>query len=479
MYSIYADDKLLHDPRLFDEGCGVLSPKLTVELNKAGSLNYTFPPNNLHYDQIKKLKSVVVAYQNGKQIFRGRVLNDEKDFYKQKKIYCEGQLAFLLDSIVRPYEYSGTVDGLFRQLVQNHNSRVEPEKQFRVGKVSITDKIACENSGYPNTFDEITSQILNVFGGNLLVRDVNGIQYLDLVSSSIEDGNVNICSQVIEFGVNMLDLTEHITAENIYTVLIPLGGSVDTSEEGSEETTNKKVTINVDGKDYIENTTAIQLFGRIEKTITYDDITDEQELYQVALNDLNKNIEMATTLNLRAIDLNLLDVNTDVIHVGDWVQVISPPHGINRPFQCTKISYDLASPDLNEYTFGASFTTLTDKQVNDKKSMDSSVSTVLSTANSVNATVSKVNGIVSQLPTDYVSDSEFTNYQNTVTTDLNGLIRRIEILESKPGGGTVDLTPLTNRVTNLETRVGTLETNTPTEITTATVNGLWQEVFGS
>ena len=38
MYTIYADDQLLYAPNLVDEGYALIGPKLTTELNKAGSL---------------------------------------------------------------------------------------------------------------------------------------------------------------------------------------------------------------------------------------------------------------------------------------------------------------------------------------------------------------------------------------------------------------------------------------------------------
>ena len=194
MYTIYADGKLLHDPRLFHEGCGVLSPKLTVELNKAGSLQFTLPPNNIwaksmddeldNTHDMYKLKSIITAYQNGVEIFRGRVLHDEKDFYKQRKVYCEGQLAFLLDSTQRPYTFTGTVKELFTRLITNHNSHVGSDKQFKVGNVMIADNddIYCENYNYPTTFDEITEQILSVFGGNLVIRSLGNTRYIDLIA---------------------------------------------------------------------------------------------------------------------------------------------------------------------------------------------------------------------------------------------------------------------------------------------------------
>ena len=70
---------------------------------------------------------------------------------------------------------------------------------------------------------------------------------------------------------------------------------------------------------------------------------------------------MSVNLTLKAVDLHLVDINTESIFVGDYVRVISPPHGIDTLFQCIKIEFDIMEPDKSVYTFGALFKTLTDK----------------------------------------------------------------------------------------------------------------------
>lgn len=454
MYTIYTDGKLMYDPSLFHEGYGVITPKVTVEINKAGSLEFKMPPNNVYYgkdadgnDLIKKLKSILTVFQNGKEIFRGRALSADKDFYKQKTVYCEGELAFLLDSVQRPYTFNGPVANLFRQYINNHNSRVDIDKRFTVGEVSLDydETITCSNYDYPNTFDEITEKILNVAGGRLRIRIENNVRYIDLIADEKDDGDIVYGSQVIEFGRNLLDITEHITAEDIYTVVVPVGAPLTIKDDNGNETqSNEKLNIASvnDGKDYIENTTAVKLFGRIEKKIEYTEIKNATELLTQARKDLNKNIEMSLSLTVSAVDLHLLDADVDAIEVGSWVRVISLPHELDTYFKCTKIIYHLDQPESTTYSFGVDTKTLTDQQVSDKKSMQSSVSMVLSTAGAVNASVNKANAsadkanqandtfntIITQIPTDYVSTSTFDAYKSEVTEDFQSIQNDYEAL---------------------------------------------------
>lgn len=376
MYKIYADGQLLHAPHLLQEGCGVISPKLTKELNKAGSLEFVIPPNHILYDDINKLKTIITVFSDEKELFRGRVLNDEKDFYKQKKTYVEGELAFLLDSSVRPYSFTGTPANLFKQYITNHNAKVESAKRFTVGNITVkpeTNSVTCENYNYPDTLSEIEEQLLNVYGGYLQTRVSGSTRYIDWLADDTGTSN----SQIIEFGVNLLDITEHITAENVFTIIIPTGATLEDKDGNS---TKNKLTITSvnNGKDYIENSSAISLFGRIEHQENWSEVENASTLKSLGTKLLNKSIELATTINLRAVDLSLLDVNYETIDVGDLLRVISLPHELDREFQCTKIVYDLENPDQNEYTFGVDIQTLTEQQVTDKKIVKNNISKISS-----------------------------------------------------------------------------------------------------
>ena len=434
MFIIKADGKTLYAPHLFHEGCGVISPKLTVELNKAGSLEYTLPPTNNLYNDVKKLKTIITVFDDDDELFRGRVLHDEKDFYKQKKVYCEGELAFLLDSIQRPYSTTTNGEKLFKRYISNHNSRVEADKQFVVGNVTgfgeDTESYAWDNSSYSSTLDEINNNLIESYGGYLKTRGVGNKRYIDWVSESGIQS-----SQIIEFGINMLDITEYITAEDVFTVIIPTGAMM-YDEEGNE-TGYLTISDVYDEYDYIENITAISLFGRIERHESWDNIENAYTLYNSAKKLLDANIEMSVTLTIRAVDLSMLDVAYEKIHLGDWVRVISIPHELDKYFQCTKIVYDLVSPENNEYTFGISYTSLTDKQVNGEKSVKNTVISVQTAVGSANAAAKKANEaaehVISQIPTDYVNTSTYNSHVDENNRKFSEIENRLNDIGSGSG----------------------------------------------
>lgn len=428
MYTIYADGEAVYSLYLANDGYGVFSPKLTVELNKSGSLSFILPPTNAMYDSIQKLKTIITVMQDNEEIFRGRVLHDEKDFYNRKNVYCEGELSFLLDSIQRPYTFQGDIPALFRKFINNHNEQVEAEKQFTVGNITVTDPndyINRENSGYSNTLDEIKAKLIDTHGGYIRPRLQNGIRYIDLVE---EYGKIS--SQVIEFGVNMLDITEYITAEDVFTVLIPLGAE----QKDAEGNTTGRLTIESvnGGKDYIEDATAIALFGRIWKVQQWDDVTIASNLLTKGNETLKAGIEMAVSLTMKAVDMHLLDVDTERIKLGDYIRVVSPPHKLDKNFLCSKIVIDMVNPDNTEYTFGYSFTSLTEKQINESKKNSSKVAVIQSAAQSASAAANRASesatkaeviagNIASEIPGNYVSITSFNEYKAAVETDISGV----------------------------------------------------------
>lgn len=63
MYQVYCDGQLLHDPRL--QEYQLLSPSLSLELNKTGSFTFTQYPNHPMAGLVQKLKSIIEVKKAG------------------------------------------------------------------------------------------------------------------------------------------------------------------------------------------------------------------------------------------------------------------------------------------------------------------------------------------------------------------------------------------------------------------------------
>ena len=354
MYRIYADQWLLHDDRL--EELRVMSPKLALEVNTTGSLTFSIYPEHIHYSHIAKFKTIITVYQEDALLFRGRVLDDEIGFYNEKQVVCEGQLAFLLDSIQRPYDFTGSISDYLQMLITNHNAQVEEAKRFVLGNVTVTDPndyIVRSNIDHVNTWEEINKKLLDLLGGFLQVRFEGGTAYLDYLHDFS-----TLSTQSVEFGKNLLDLKIISKGEGIATALIPLGAKLKNSEG---QDTDKRLTIETvnEDKDFIVDEDAASEYGRIFTTAIWDDVTEASNLLAKGRAYLAGLVNVASTIELTAADLSGIDLDVQTFRLGSYVQVTSQPHNINQLFMVQKLSVDLLNPASNKLTLGGKLETFT------------------------------------------------------------------------------------------------------------------------
>lgn len=116
----------------------LISPTLTREAGKAGSLEFTIPLGNIAHSALQKLKTIVEVEQDGKTLWRGRVMSHEMDFYLRQKVYCEGELAYFNDSSLTPYKYTGiSIKEFLAKVISNHNSQTDWYKRFTLGTINV------------------------------------------------------------------------------------------------------------------------------------------------------------------------------------------------------------------------------------------------------------------------------------------------------------------------------------------------------
>lgn len=370
MFHIYLGGQLIYQP--LDADLALFNPKLTLEMGKAGSLEFDIPPSNSHYSDIQQLTSIVTADMDGDEIFRGRVLSNERMFNNVRHIYCEGDLAFLVDSVQKTEKYNGRTRALFNKMIAAHNSRVEASKRFTVGQVTIDDRdiiltgqsedintgdidykqIAIDSivDEWNSTYEQIQTCLIDYCGGYLRTRYQNGVNYIDYVK---EYGGT--ASQEIELGKNLLDLTEEVSVEDLFTVLIPLGDD------------NLTIKSANNGSDELVDSAAVAKYGRIVKTHVFNNVNDPGTLLENARRYLASNVNVPRTVTITAVDLHLLDKSIAAIRLGDKVHISSGPHSMDEYLMCTKIEYDMANPANNKYTFGNPKQTLTERYKEDKR----------------------------------------------------------------------------------------------------------------
>lgn len=370
MFYIYADGVSIYDPS--NPSYVIVEPKLTVEFGKAGSFEFSIPNSNLYYNSLHQMRTVISVTIDGTELFRGRVLSYTSDFNNFRRVYCEGDLAYLVDSVQKGEKYSGTAHALFRKIIAAHNARVEAYKQFTVGNITIEDRsvkltgrdenpdegtidykqIALNSitDEWNNSFDFIQTCLIDYCGGYLKTRRVGNTTYIDLLGSYTDTA-----AQEVTFGINLLDLTQEISEEDLFTVLVPLGDD------------NLTVASVNGGSDEIVDSAAVSEYGRIIRTHVFSNVTSASTLLENGQRYLAEHSNVPVSITVNAVDLHFLDSSVTAIQVGQRVHINSSPHKLVEYLTCTKIEYDLANPENTSYTFGNPKQTLTQRYREDKR----------------------------------------------------------------------------------------------------------------
>lgn len=342
----------------------VLSPSLELELNSAGTLNFTMPPQHEHWILPSVFKDEIDVIEGDKIIWFGRPLQITRDWNNQKKVVCEGALAYFNDSIQRPFEYdmSKTVlyedsetypnkTGFFNQIIDIHNNQVPVNRQIHIGNITVDNEYVYRNTDYNTTADCLQQMCLDTNGGYFILRKeiVDGVEtrFIDWVKDM--PGSTD---QQAAFGLNLLDVSQDLNGADICTVLIPTGAddllvnkvAVYDESNPSPYDSEGHTLLHGDSSDEIIHKEGFEKYGRVLKQKDWSDATDKDTLFQYAaewLKDQNTDIP---TIECSAADLHYLKQYKDMysaFFVGQKVQVTSGPHGLDRYLPIYKLSMQL------------------------------------------------------------------------------------------------------------------------------------------
>ena len=355
MYKIKLDGKILYYPG--DREAAVINPELDLQTGYAGELTLKVPALNPLYNDIHNRKSMISVYRDKTEIFYGEVRTREKDRFKNQPIKATGALSFLADTILPQQEWHDmSPREMLDAWLQLHNNQVEDRKKIYIGVVTIHDS---NDSLYritdrENTLEAIREKLVDRLGGYLRLRHEEDKLYLDWINIQ-EYGKY--CEQPIQFGENLLDYSETMTADDVITALIPLGAAIEqeTDENASEfERLEKNVDITSvnDGKDYIYSKEAVESFGWVWKTEKWDDVATPANLLKKATEYLTTQQYENLVISLTAVDLSLFGQDYDSFDIGDRVLCNAIPYGMKKVLPVMEMKIPLQQPDQAQLTLG-------------------------------------------------------------------------------------------------------------------------------
>ena len=469
MYKVYADGQLLYDLSRNDPAYYIMSATLQLDIDKAGSFDFTVTPDNHLYDNILPMKTVITVVKRNETIFRGRVLTEQIDTFKQKKITCEGDISFFLDSLFPPIESDNmTAGGVVMKIIEEHNKQVEDYKKFTIGQITAS-KASTHKDMDSKTYIQSKDALENIkseFGGYFRTRVVGNIIYLDW----LENYGIT-CSQAIRLTENVLDWSDQLDTDKIFTMLVPIGPN------------NITIADVNDGSIYLQDANLISKYGKIIKTHQFSDIekvggddddddedNDDGEYSKTDLKNKaqeyfnREKVGFDRSFTIKAFDLSYLNPGVDELEVGMMVPLNSTFHGVNRTIMCTSCTFDLQSPENDTYVLGVPVQTLT-KQTAASESSTSSKFT--QQGNAIAANKRNINWVGDQVRVQANDIYVLTNTAQVqaeqislvaAKTDENGEnLGRVEI-EMNGLAGLLALKAEKTVVEELDSRTGAIET---------------------
>ena len=176
-------------------GFEIVSPKVELAKNAAGTFTFTIYPGHPRYDDIDNTRAIITVMRDGdaEPLFRGRVLTTELGFYNEKQVTCEGELAFLCDTIQRPYSYTEqderkTLAEMIKYYVDQYNSKMtDSRKQIKVGDISksgYNQKYIFSSGGtQEKILTAIKNELIEKHGGNIYITHSGSSAYLNYADS--------------------------------------------------------------------------------------------------------------------------------------------------------------------------------------------------------------------------------------------------------------------------------------------------------
>ena len=356
----------------------LLNPSLELEMNSAGSFKFTLPPMHPAWDEVKVLKTTVDVFEGEDLIFTGRVANIDKNWNNERVVECEGALAFFNDSVQRQMKWENPIkiSEFLTDILNNHNTQVPDNRKIYLGNVTITDSYVTREVNYEMTLDILTRMCIDTNGGWFMIRkDLSDNKlYLDWFEDFTNESD-----QPVQFGLNLLDFSSGIHAEDICTGVLARGATVNDQvvmlnnvELVDEETyPDLPVSHYTDrDQDILWHREGVETYGKVLQVKEFSDAqTDwkdgqgqivENSLFELAKKWLVEKNTKVETIEVEAAELAWLGSGYPTFQLGTLVELNDSPHiseSIKLPMYKISLSLDdgakkitLGTPPKKELT---------------------------------------------------------------------------------------------------------------------------------
>lgn len=426
------DEIEIHSP--FSNDLKLIEGSIKKGINTFDSFNLSFSAYNPAFGKMKPLTTLIRVFdsQLNKNIFKGRVLIPTNQMEATGEFNCSytcaSDLSYLQDTVQKYAKIQNTTpEQFFRYLIDIHNAQAEEHKRFVVGIVTVTnstDNVYRYVDDMATTWETIQDKLISRIGGELRVREVNGINYIDYVTEIGEH-----VPTAIELAKNLISISKSVDATEICTRLFPRGERQESTEETSSDASQPRLTIaSVNGgKEYIDASKAlIDEFGIMEKTKEWSEVTQAQILLSKGREFLNNQKSALTQYRISALDLSLIDLDVRRFEVGNYHYLINAVMGIDEELRIVGIGIDIINIASSDLTIGDRFVTLSQYQAELKKK-NNALNDMASKTNALAKITSRLDQTTITLGNELINSNKIITEQQQQISDM---IKRIESLEN-------------------------------------------------
>lgn len=353
--------------------------QLGLGINVSDKFTFKIYPFASIYNEINGMVSQykIESEIDGHELSRGRILLAEEIYDGStgyyKAVTCSSDLDYLNDS-KQPFQkvQNTTPAQDFTSLINIHNQQVSADRQFKVGKIEITnstDNVYHYVTPGTSTLATINEKLITKWGGELRIRHENDGNYIDWLKE------IGIhATQVIDVDTNLKTMERKLDPSQVYSVFYPYGVTIEqtnATETNSADVASPRLTISSvnSGHDYLERSDLIGEFGRISGTKNWDDVHDAKILLSKAQTDFANYRPVAVGYQIGAIDLKPFGLAVDSFSVGNYNRLINEYMGIDDELRIATITLNLDNPETDALTIGDKELTLAEYNSKQRKAV--------------------------------------------------------------------------------------------------------------
>lgn len=384
MYQIFYDGRLIFDPR----GANCAEPgdmtyaltegTLTLGVGTAGQLSMTLaaghPMIPSMQARIGVVKVVELIGASSATVFLGRIIRDTTHIDNSHTYDCEGRLACLNDTAMRPFSFpqnyaddpdyqdavaNNTVPAFWLGvLLEEHNNMCwDLDNEIQLGAVTVRGGSFDRESDTWDTIWRVINDTLpgSSLGGQLVMRYEGDIAYLDYLAEYTEP-----CGQAVAFSENLIDLTRKISSEDYFNALIPLGkdGMTCSAADPGYHT-------GASGRRYYKGTFYIVTpeerdkgYGNVLRIVSWPEVESADDLVSKAVSYLDTSV-FIDELDVSAADISGIDGETPAFRLAHLLTIDDPPQDIRAAYAIVGLTIDILGDVETKLTLGTKGVTLT------------------------------------------------------------------------------------------------------------------------